>query len=157
VRRRRRRRTRGAGVSTTTAAAKPEPALASADAEAAETGPRRRCIVTGEIHDREQLLRCVVGPDGTIVPEVDARLRGGGLWMLPGRDIVERAVAKRLLARAARRPVVTPPDLADRCEALLARRCRDMLGLARRAGLAVAGYERVGEAVRRGNVALLLF
>lgn len=66
-------------------------------------------------------------------------------------------MAKRAFARAARRPVVAPPELADRCEALLARRCRDALGLARRAGLAVAGYERVGEAVRRGNAALLLF
>jgi uncharacterized protein len=69
---------------------------------------------------------------------------------------VERAVTKRLFARAARQPVSMPPGLADRCEALLARRCCDTLGLARRAGLAVAGYERVGEAVRRGNAALLL-
>jgi ribosomal protein L7Ae-like RNA K-turn-binding protein len=76
--------------------------------------------------------------------------------LLPRRDIVARAVAKRVFARAARRPVVTPPELADRCEALLARRCCDALGLARRAGLAVAGFERVGEAVRRGNAALLL-
>ena len=76
--------------------------------------------------------------------------------MLPRRDIVERAVTKRLFARAARRPVSVPPELAGRCEALLARRCCDALGLARRAGLAVAGYERVGEAVRRGNAALLL-
>jgi uncharacterized protein len=76
--------------------------------------------------------------------------------LLPRRDIVERAVAKRVFARAARRPVVVPPEFADRCEALLARRCCDALGLARRAGLAVAGYERVGEAVRRGNAALLL-
>lgn len=77
--------------------------------------------------------------------------------MLPRRDIVERAMAKRLFARAARRPVMVPPDLADRIEALLARRCRDALGLARRAGMAVAGFERVNEAVRRGDVALLLF
>lgn len=77
--------------------------------------------------------------------------------MLPRRDIVERAVAKRVFARAARRPVVAPAELADRCEALLVRRCCDALGLARRAGLAVAGYERVNEAVRRGNAALLLF
>jgi uncharacterized protein len=102
------------------------------------------------------LLRCVVGPDGTIVPDVDARLPGRGLWLLPRRDIVERAVAKRAFARAARRPVVVPPEFADRCEALLVRRCCDALGLARRAGVAVAGYERVGEAVRRGNAALLL-
>jgi predicted RNA-binding protein YlxR (DUF448 family) len=103
------------------------------------------------------LLRCVVGPDGTIVPDVDARLPGRGLWLLPRRDIVERAVAKRLLARAARQPVAVPPGLADRIEGLLARRCCDALGLARRAGIAVAGQERVGEAVRRGNAALLLF
>jgi predicted RNA-binding protein YlxR (DUF448 family) len=102
------------------------------------------------------LLRCVVGPDDAIVPDVDARLPGRGLWLLPRRDIVERAVAKRLFARAARRPVVTPPELAGRIETLLARRCVESLGLARRAGLAVAGFERVGETARRGNAALLL-
>ncbi len=65
-------------------------------------------------------------------------------------------MAKRLFARAARRPVATPPELADRVESLLARRCVDALGLARRAGLAVAGFDRVGEALRRGGAALLL-
>jgi hypothetical protein len=101
-------------------------------------------------------LRFVVGPDGAIVPDIDARLPGRGLWLLPRRDIVERAVAKRAFARAARRPVEIPLGLADRIEALLARRCGDTLGLARRAGLAVAGFERVCEAVRRGEAALLL-
>ena len=49
-----------------------------------------------------------------------------------------------------------PQELPDRVEALLARRCCDAVGLARRAGLAVAGFERVNEAVRRGDAALLL-
>jgi predicted RNA-binding protein YlxR (DUF448 family) len=102
-------------------------------------------------------LRFVVGPDGAVVPDVDARLPGRGLWLLPRRDIVGRAVAKRLFARAARRPVTVPEDVAERISELLARRCCDALGLARRAGLAVAGFERVSEAVRRGNAALLLF
>lgn len=134
-----------------------EAATLSLAADAPETGPQRRCIVTGETLDRAQLLRFVVGPDGTIVPDVEGRLPGRGLWLQPRRDIVERAVLKRVFARAARRPVTMPTDLADRCEALLARRCCDALGLARRAGLAVAGFERVGEAVRRGDAALLLF
>ncbi len=97
-----------------------------------------------------------MGPDGAIVPDIEARLPGRGLWLTPRRDIVDRAVAKRLFARAARRPVATPPELADRVESLLARRCVDALGLARRAGLAVAGFDRVGEALRRGGAALLL-
>jgi uncharacterized protein len=121
------------------------------------SGPRRRCIVTGEVCDRDALLRFVVGPDGAIVPDIEARLPGRGLWLTPRRDIVERAVVKRVFARAARRPVTAPPELADRLEALLARRCGDSLGLARRAGLAIAGFDRVGEAVRAGRTGLLLF
>lgn len=77
--------------------------------------------------------------------------------MTPHRDIVDRAVTKRLFARAARRPVSVPADLADRIEALLVRRCGDALGLARRAGSAVAGFDRVSDAVRRGRAAMLLF
>lgn len=70
---------------------------------------------------------------------------------------MERAAAKRLFARAARRLVTVPPDLADRVEALLARRCGDAVGLARRAGSAVSGFDRVGETLRRGDAAALLF
>lgn len=76
--------------------------------------------------------------------------------MTPRRDILEHAVAKRVFARAARRPVAVPPGLADRVERLLAQRCCDAIGLARRAGLAVAGFEKVCEAVRAGKAALLL-
>ena len=90
------------------------------------------------------------------MPDVAANLPGRGLWLTPRRDILERAVAKRLFARAARRPVVLPPGLADRVESLLAQRCCDAIGLARRAGIAVAGFEKVGEAVRAGKVGLLL-
>jgi uncharacterized protein len=61
-----------------------------------------------------------------------------------------------LFARAARRPVAVPPALADRLEELLARRCGDTIGLARRAGLAVAGFERVAEAAKSRKVAVLV-
>ena len=90
------------------------------------------------------------------MPDLAANLPGRGLWLTPRRDALERAVAKRLFARAARRPVALPPGLADRVESLLAQRCCDAIGLARRAGRAVAGFEKVGEAVRAGKVALLL-
>jgi uncharacterized protein len=123
---------------------------------AAAAAPQRRCIATGAVRDRAVLLRLVVDPDGMVVPDVEARLPGRGLWLTPRRDIVERALAKRLFARAARRPVAVAPELADRIESLLARRCGELLGLARRAGCAVAGFDKISEAVRRGRVELLL-
>lgn len=83
-------------------------------------------------------------------------LPGRGLWLTPRRDILERAVAKGLFARAARRSLVVAAGCADRVEALLAQRCCETIGLARRGGLAVAGYEKVCEAIRGGKAALIL-
>jgi len=101
-------------------------------------------------------VRFVVGPNAEIVPDIEARLPGRGLWVTSLRDIVARAVARRAFARAARQSVTAGPELPDRVEALLTRRCCDGLGLARRAGSAVAGFDRVAETVRRGDAALLL-
>jgi predicted RNA-binding protein YlxR (DUF448 family) len=124
--------------------------------EAEEDGPLRRCLVTRERQGKEAMVRLAVAPDGLLVPDIEERLPGRGLWITARRDIVERAVTKRLLARAAGAETTVPPDLADRIAALLARRCLDLLGLARRAGQAVAGFERVKAALERGEVAILL-
>ncbi len=95
-------------------------------------------------------------PTGELVADVATNLPGRGLWLTPRRDTLERAVAKRLFARAARQSLSVPLEIADRVEILLAQRCCDAIGLARRAGLAVAGFEKVCEAVRTGKAALLL-
>lgn len=85
-----------------------------------------------------------------------ANLPGRGLWLTPRRETLEHALAKRLFARAARRSLSVPEGFADRVEALLAQRCCEVIGLARRSGLAVAGFEKVCEALRAGKAALLL-
>ena len=116
----------------------------------------RRCIATGTVGDRSRLLRFVVDPSGELVPDVASRLPGRGLWLTPRREILESAIARRLFARSARRPVAIPPGLADRVENMLVQRCCDLIGLARRAGLAVAGVEKVCEAVRAEKAGLLV-
>ena len=102
------------------------------------------------------MLRFVIGPSGELIPDVAANLPGRGLWITPRRDVVEHAVAKGLFARAARRPLAMPAELGNRVEILLARRCCDLIGLARRSGLAVAGFDKVCEAIRGGKAGVLL-
>ena len=121
-----------------------------------ESGPNRRCIVTAKVQPVERMIRFVVGPDQQLVPDLEARLPGRGMWLSARRDVVNTAVAKAHFAKAARRRVVVPPDLADRLEFLLRRRCLDLLGLARRAGQAVAGYEKVRAELKSGRGAVLL-
>ena len=116
----------------------------------------RRCLVTGAIKPKTDMLRFVVGPGSQLVPDLAGRLPGRGLWLTARRDIMEEAVAKRLFARAAKGPVVVEPGLEDRVEGLLVRRCMELLGLARRAGLAVAGFVKVKAVLAAGEAGVLV-
>jgi len=121
-----------------------------------DTGPFRRCLVTGEVRPKPELLRFVLGPDGRIHPDVAERLPGRGLWTLARRDIVARAVKQRLFCRAAGVTVAVDDDLECRVEGLLVRRAIDLIGLARRAGLAVCGFAKVEAALAAGRAAVLI-
>lgn len=118
--------------------------------------PERRCIATGESACASGLIRFVVGPDGTVVPDLAARLPGRGIWVSARRDSLEQAVRRRLFARAARQPVQVPEDLPDMVADLAARRLVHLIAMARKAGQAVAGHDKVRERLRRGPVAALL-
>lgn len=115
--------------------------------------PLRRCIVSGNTLPREALIRFAVGPDDIVVPDLAERLPGRGLWLTGRHDIVSQACASGAFRRAARRavtPLVGPngEDLADLVDAQLARRCLDALGLARRAGKLVVGFDQVRAALK---------
>src|SRR5262249_39081139 len=130
------------------------------DEDESEYGPLRRCIVTRERLPKEQMIRFVVAPDKTLVPDLAATLPGRGIWLSASGDVIETARAQgglgRAFARAARGPVIVPPDLSAVLEAGLARRIGELLGLARRAGQAVAGFDKAREWLRTGRVRLIL-
>ena len=146
----------------------PAPSPASADTPAArprrgraarpEPGDEttRRCLVTGAVRPKSELVRFVVDPEGRIVPDVAAQLPGRGLWLTAERDIVVKAVAKRLFARATRGAVSADEGLADRVEELLAARCCGLLGMARRAGKAMNGFVKVRTLAAAGEAAVLV-
>jgi hypothetical protein len=116
----------------------------------------RRCLASGEVRPKRELLRLVVAPDGSLVPDVAERLPGRGLWLSPRRDMIALACARNLFARAAKMPVRVPADLAEQIERLLRRRCLDLLGLARRGGHVACGYDAVALWLGGGKAALLL-
>ena len=126
----------------------------------AETGPLRRCVVTRERLPKERMIRFVVGPDGAVVPDLAATLPGRGIWLSARGDVLKAARARgglgRAFGRAAKGPVTVPPDLPAMLEAALVRRIGELLGLARRAGQAVAGFDKAREWLRSGQGRLIL-
>ena len=123
------------------------------------TGRRAAAAVRGRAErlGKEKLVRLVAGPDGMLVPDIEERLPGRGLWITAPAGYSRACRDQAALGpRRRSRDRGTAPDLADRIAALLTRRCLELVGLARRAGQAVAGFEKVKAALERGDVALLL-
>lgn len=102
------------------------------------------------------MIRFVVGPDDGIVPDLAGKLPGRGLWVTARRDALELAVKKKAFARGAKRQVTVPDGLVEFIEAGLARRMTDTLSLARKAGLAIAGYEKTRGLIQTGDAVALL-
>jgi predicted RNA-binding protein YlxR (DUF448 family) len=121
-----------------------------------DDGPERKCIVSGLSQPKAGLIRFVVSPDGAVVPDVLGRLPGRGLYVAADRKALDRAATKGLFNRAARRPVTAPPGLADLIEGQLLRRVVDLLAMARKAGEAVTGYEKVKEWLVKEQAAVLI-
>jgi predicted RNA-binding protein YlxR (DUF448 family) len=116
----------------------------------------RRDIVTGEPGPEEALIRFVPGPDRQVVPDLARKLPGRGIWVHADRASIESASKKGLFARAAKAPLKAAPDLADLVERLLLKRCLEQLGLARREGVLISGYEKATAAVKSGKAGWLI-
>lgn len=130
--------------------------MAASPATHAQASRIRRDIVSGEVMDEAQLIRFVAGPDGEVVPDLGRKLPGRGLWVHASRSAVETAARRGLFSRAARTRLTAAPDIAAQVETLLLRRVLDGLGLARRAGELISGFEKTLSTVSAGRAAWLI-
>ncbi|NVK45650.1 MAG: RNA-binding protein [Rhodobacteraceae bacterium] len=116
----------------------------------------RRCIVSREAEPKRGLIRFVVSPDGLVVPDLAEKLPGRGIWVSADRAVLEEAVKKKLFAKAARTQVTVPDDFVNLIEAGLADRVVHLISLARKAGGAVCGFEKVKSWLADGHAKVLL-
>ena len=116
----------------------------------------RRCIVTRQALEKPAMIRFVIDPEGRVTPDLKERLPGRGLWVTANRDTLDQAVAKNAFSKAARQSVKVDRDLGERVVALAKREVAELLGLARKSGQLVAGFEKVDAALRAGKVRVLV-
>ncbi len=91
--------------------------LARLDDNALDGGPRkgaateRMCAVSREVKPIEDLLRFVVGPDGSVLPDLKRNLPGRGLWVTATRKVLDQAVKRNLFGKGFKRDVNVDPAL----------------------------------------------
>ncbi|UHS57941.1 RNA-binding protein [Agrobacterium vaccinii] len=120
------------------------------------TGSERMCIVTRQSGTPDELVRFVAGPDKSVVPDLKRQLPGRGCWVTPERALIEKAIAKKLFARALKTDVKTGPELLEMMDRLMAQQLTGMMNMARKAGQFISGATKVDASVRSGH-ALAVF
>ena len=116
----------------------------------------RKCIVSGMVYDKAQLLRFTVTPDGLVVPDFKKRLPGKGVYVLNSKKALQKAVDANLFAKALKLKAKAGGELMEQVENLLRKQALDAVSLARKAGDLISGMDKVVEALKKSKAAFLL-
>ncbi|MFK8253584.1 RNA-binding protein [Ancylobacter terrae] len=125
---------------------------------AARGDTARLCLATREVTPVVDMLRFVVAPDGTLVPDIARKLPGRGAWVTATRSALDGALKRKAFGRAFRGKAKAGADAAlpALVEDLLVRDALAALALANKAGRVVTGTAKVESALGAGGVAALL-
>ena len=114
------------------------------------------CIVTREVKPTDELVRFVLAPDHSVVPDLQRDLPGRGVWVSADSRSVEAAVTKNTFARGFKCGARAGADLVDMVGMLLARKALGLLSLAQKAGLVRTGFVKVQKLLEERRAAVLL-
>ena len=125
-------------------------------AQNSENLAERKCLVSQESGPKSGLIRFVTSPDGVVVPDIMEKLPGRGYYVSSDLNVLKEAVTQKVFFRGAKTQVTVPENLIVEIDRQLARRVVDLVSIARKAGRAVTGFEKVKGWLADGRAKILL-
>ena len=116
----------------------------------------RKCIATGQVLSKSELVRFVLGPDSVIYPDPENKLPGRGIWVKADRSAILKAEEGRLFSQAAKQSAECLENLAEQVENLIANRIIKLIGLSRKSGQCICGYEKVKDWLKKDIAKVLI-
>ena len=116
----------------------------------------RTCIPTGQVLSKSELVRFVLGPNSLIYPDPENKLPGRGIWVKADRSAIVKAEKGQLFSRAAKQSAECLENLAEQVENLIANRVIKLIGLSRKSGQCICGYEKVKDWLKKDIVKVLI-
>jgi predicted RNA-binding protein YlxR (DUF448 family)/ribosomal protein L30E len=116
----------------------------------------RTCVGCHAATAPSELVRLVLGPDGSLVADVRGGTFGRGAWVHPTLACVKKAVPRGVSHALKARVSTTADELLAELAAAGARRALGLIASARGARKVAAGATAVKEALDRGDVDLVV-
>lgn len=123
-----------------------------------ETGSNslRRDLASFGAFDRAEMIRFVLDQEARLIPDIEEKLPGRGFWVRASADALRLALKKNAFSRAAKRQVASNEGLIDHVAELLRRRVLSQLGLSRRDGSLITGFEKVRQCLKNGLAEVII-
>jgi len=120
--------------------------------------PQRSCIGCRQARDKGDLLRFVLTPERTLVPDIQAKLPGRGAYTCFNKKCLDEAVRRNQFSRAFKGAVShgTAAELVYEVSARLLERVSSYIALANKAGKIITGSDMVEEAIRKQKAGLVI-
>ncbi len=119
-------------------------------------GSVRQCAVTRERLAPDALIRFVRSPDGVVVPDGFGKLPGRGTWLRADDETLAMALKSDAFSRAFKAKSDPMEGIAEEVERQLLQRCTGLLGMAKKSGAAVLGFDQVRAYIRKQPPGLIL-
>lgn len=116
----------------------------------------RKCIITGEIKPKNELLRFTLLKNGDFIPDFNKKFSGKGVYISNSKSLMEKAFKTIKIGKILHCNVNPYPDLASLVEKILAAKGLEVLNLARKSGNLVLGFEKVKDSIIKGKAAFVV-
>jgi uncharacterized protein len=116
----------------------------------------RTCVGCLEVGPAEPLVRVVLGPDGSIVPDLASGAVGRGAWIHARAACIKKGVPRGFAKSFKTNVVADQTEFVRNLSLQAERRAFALLGSALRAGRGRAGTTQVRDAINGGGVELVI-
>ena len=117
----------------------------------------RKCVWTGQVKNKTDLLRFVVLQDGTCLPDFNKKLDGRGFYLSNSKRLLQELMEKKKpLNKILHKDVIMAEDMPKIVEQILHKKALDAINLARKSGDLVLGFEKVKESIVKNSAAFVI-
>jgi len=119
--------------------------------------PQRSCLACRETKDKGSLLRFVLAPDRTVVPDLQQKLPGRGVYTCMKGSCLRQAALKKQFSRGFKGEVLgaEAENLTRQVAEKLEERIASYLCLANKGGKIVSGSDQVMDKLKKGGAGIL--
>lgn len=119
--------------------------------------PQRSCLACREVKDKGSLLRFVLAPDRTLVPDLQQKLPGRGVYTCMKGSCLSQAAKKKQFSRGFKGEVLgaETETLMRQVTDKLEERIASYICLANKGGKIVSGSDQVMDKLKKGGAGIL--